>query len=148
VLCFSERFTIYSLQKFSVRFLQLQIYSAGYGWRLIVRKYAINLLYLYYFTWNSVNLVSTATRYGMDGPEFEFRHREWLFILQYSSARLWGPPSLLLSGCRRTFRGQSGHLLLRLRMSGVIPLLPLYVFMAWTGTISPYCCYSFTISVI
>jgi hypothetical protein len=26
------------------------------------------------------------------------------------------------------------HLVLRLRMSGVIPLLPLYAFMVWTGT--------------
>jgi len=29
------------------------------------------------------------------------------------------------------------HLVLRLRMSGAAPLLPVYTFMAWTGTVLP-----------
>ena len=46
------------------------------------------------------------------------------------------------------FPGAKRPSVLRLRMSGIIPLLPLYVFMAWTGTTSPCCCYSLTISLI
>ena len=30
------------------------------------------------------------------------------------------------------------HLAPRLRMSGAIPLLPVYAFMAWTGTALPF----------
>ena len=124
MLCFSECVTIYSLQKVSVRFLHLQIYSVEFGWKLILGKYAINLLWLYCFAWSRVNLVSTATRYGVDGPEFESRHGKGFFVLPYRSSRLWGPPGLLRNGCRSALLGQSGYLLLRLRMSGVIPLIP------------------------
>jgi len=52
---------------------------------------------------------------------------------------LWGPPSLLCKGYRDSFLRKSGwgvvlnthlHLMLRLRISGAIPLLLLYDFMA------------------
>jgi len=54
---------------------------------------------------------------------------------------LWGPPSLLFSGNKCSFPGvklpgcesTDLHPLLSLRMSGAIPLLPLYVFLACTG---------------
>jgi len=57
--------------------------------------------------------------------------------------RLRGPPSLLFNGQRRSFTGAEQQrcdvdqlqLVLRLRMSGAIPLLHLYAFMAWTGTL-------------
>jgi hypothetical protein len=56
--------------------------------------------------------------------------------------RLWGPPSFLFIGCRGLlFRVEATrrrvdhlHLVPRSRMSGSIPLLPLYAFKAWTGT--------------
>jgi len=68
----------------------------------------------------------------------------------FSSIRpylLCDPPSLLSNGYRSSFAGISGrgvklttylHLMLRLRMSGAIPLLPLCVFKAWTGTTLPF----------
>jgi len=56
--------------------------------------------------------------------------------------QLCGPPSLPLNGYREFFPGYIGHvvkltthphLVSRLRMSRLIPLLLLYAFMAWTG---------------
>ena len=66
---------------------------------------------------------------------------------EYSENRpdpLWGQPSILFSGYVGCFPRllHLGHevdhvLASRLRMSGAIPLLPLYAFMALTGTTSP-----------
>ena len=58
---------------------------------------------------------------------------------------LWGPPNLLFSGYKSSFLGlnRPEHDVDRSCpstaevMNGVIPPLPLYVFMAWTGTSSP-----------
>ena len=58
---------------------------------------------------------------------------------------LWGPPSLLFNGYRGSFPevkrlgsevNHSFHLMPRLRMSEVVPLLPLYAFIVWTGITS------------
>jgi hypothetical protein len=38
------------------------------------------------------------------------------------------------------------HVMWRLRMSGAVPLLPLYAFMAWTGTTLP--CFIFTVCAL
>jgi hypothetical protein len=54
---------------------------------------------------------------------------------------LWGPPSLLFKGHLGYLPGKSDlclkfiiqlDLALKFRMSGAVPLPPLYVFMAWT----------------
>jgi hypothetical protein len=44
---------------------------------------------------------------------------------------LWGPPNLRLMGVNLTADLQ---IVLRLRMSGAIPLFSLYTVTAWTGT--------------
>jgi hypothetical protein len=60
--------------------------------------------------------------------------------------RLWEPPKLLFSGYQSIFPGinkpgrevnNSPHLLPRLWVSGSLPLLQLYLFMAWTRQIYP-----------
>jgi len=60
--------------------------------------------------------------------------------------RLSGPPTLIFSGTGVLSPGQNSrnveltthlHLVTRLRNGGVIPLLPLYAFMSWTGTNLP-----------
>jgi hypothetical protein len=57
--------------------------------------------------------------------------------------QLWDPPSLLFDGYEVRSYSLSGwgmklttcvHLVLRLRMHGAVPLLPMYAFIAWTGT--------------
>jgi len=67
------------------------------------------------------------------------------FLLTNSLHNFRGPPSLLYSDYRVSFPGAGGssrrgvnltnclHLVLRLRMSGVILLLTPYAFMAWAG---------------
>jgi len=61
---------------------------------------------------------------------------------------LWGLRSLLFSGYQCFFLGVHGqgmkltthiHLLPRLRMSGAVPLIPIYAFVAWTGKILHFC---------
>jgi len=42
--------------------------------------------------------------------------------------QLWGTPSLLICGYLGSFQGWS---LLRLKISGAVPLLSLYAFVAW-----------------
>jgi hypothetical protein len=59
--------------------------------------------------------------------------------------KLSGPLSLLFKGSEVLSQGQSDcsvnltthHLLLSLKVSGAIPLLPLYASIAWTGTTEP-----------
>jgi hypothetical protein len=46
--------------------------------------------------------VGIATRYGLDGPEIEFR---WGEIFRTRPDRPWGPPSLLYNWCRVSFPG-------------------------------------------
>jgi hypothetical protein len=88
--------------------------------------------------WSRENAVGVVTGIRAGMPE-EAR--------EYSENRpdpLWGPPILLFSGYVGCVPGvkQLGHEVdhlrtSRLRMSGAIPLLPLYAFMALTGTTSP-----------
>ena len=69
--------------------------------------------------------------------------------------RLWGPPSLLFSGyghsCRvkvaRVWLTIRHHLVLRLRMSGAIPLLPLYAFIVSTSMGKRNFTFTFLLSV-
>ena len=66
-----------------------------------------------------------------------------IFIFYTSPGRLWGPPGLTFNWFRVLSSEQSGrdviltahlHLAPRLRMSGAIPLLPIYAFMDLSGT--------------
>jgi hypothetical protein len=52
--------------------------------------------------------------------------------------QLWGPTSLLFDGYWYSLLGVNLQLELRLRMSEVISLFPLYAFMAWTEPNLPY----------
>ena len=49
------------------------------------------------------NVVGIATRYGLDGPEIEFRLGGEIF--RTSPDRPWGPHNLLFSGYRLSFPG-------------------------------------------
>jgi hypothetical protein len=49
--------------------------------------------------------------------------------------RRWGPPRILFIGIILTTHV---HLASRLRMSGGLPVLPLYAVMAWTGGALPF----------
>jgi hypothetical protein len=69
------------------------------------------------------------------------------FIEKNRSDPLWPAPKLLFNVHRRSFPGlkrqvrevdHNLHLVPRLRMSGAIPLFPLYSFISWTGNTSPY----------
>ena len=74
---------------------------------------------------------------------FDMVFHSQIFIFYKSLNWLWGPPGLIFSWFRVLSREQSGrdvmltahlHLAPRLRVSGAIPLLPLYAFMALPGT--------------
>ena len=67
-----------------------------------------------------------------------------LLFLHSRPDRLWNPTSLLVKRKRVSFPwvqrpgrkvSTRVHLVPTLRMSGAIPHLPLYAFMAWTGTV-------------
>jgi hypothetical protein len=51
----------------------------------------------------SVSLLSSATRYGMDGPGIESRLRDEIFLARPDPP--WGQPSLLDNGYRVIPRG-------------------------------------------
>jgi hypothetical protein len=68
-------------------------------------------------------------------------------LLQKHPDQLWGPHSLLFDGFQCSFPWEISHdmklrihgpLVSKLRMSGAVPLLPLYAFMAWTGKLYLY----------
>ena len=77
----------------------------------------------------------------LHGVSFSWQD-ERFFSLPKRPHRLWGPPSLLL--CRLWWRGAFssvgktagafGHLVPTLKMSGTVPLLPLYTFVVCTVT--------------
>jgi len=79
--------------------------------------------------------------YGSGDPGFKFREGQQIFyILQKKASK---PPNPLLNGHRGYLAGYSGrnvkltsslHLAQRIRMSGVVSLLPLYALRVWTGT--------------
>jgi len=65
------------------------------------------------------------------------------FFSRKSPDRLWSQPILLFNGhwdqCGRSVKLTAHlHLMSCLRMSVIIPLLPLYAFRAWTGNIFPF----------
>lgn len=77
----------------------------------------------------------------------DVRSRIRVPVLAQRPHRLWVPPRLLFIGYRDYFPGveRPGSdypltvlVVSELRMSGVIPSLRLYAFMAWTGTSSPW----------
>ena len=83
-----------------------------------------------------------ATPSTLDGPRFESQQgqQSFLFSKKKRPDRLWGPPYV------PWVQGKNGrgvklttqpHLLLRLRVSGEIPLLPLCAFIASTGKTLP-----------
>jgi hypothetical protein len=65
-------------------------------------------------------------------------------ILQNFQTSSGGPPNFLYNGHRRSFPGRVVmltihlHLVPRLRMSGAMPLLPLYAVMVWVGKPLPF----------
>jgi hypothetical protein len=78
--------------------------------------------------------VGIATGYGLDGPGIESR---WGEILRTCPDRPWDPPSLLYKGTGSFPGVESGRgvtltphplLMPRSRMSGAVPLLPLWAF--------------------
>jgi hypothetical protein len=81
----------------------------------------------------------------MDGPGFEFRQGKEIFLLSKPSRPAPGPNQPPVKSVSDLYPGEYSdrgvnlatylHLVLRLRISGAIRLLPLYAFMAWTGTI-------------
>jgi hypothetical protein len=81
------------------------------------------------------------------GSESRQGQQIFFFYPKNRPERLWSVPNLLFNVYRRSFPGlkwqvrEVDHSLpssAELRMSGAMPLLPLYVFMSWTGTTSPY----------
>jgi len=83
-----------------------------------------------------------ALGYGLDDRGSQPPPGGWEFFSSPSRPkRFWGPPRLLSNGYQGLFtRGWSGrgakltthlHLLPRSKISGTIPPLPQYVFMAW-----------------
>jgi hypothetical protein len=83
--------------------------------------------------------IATTLRAGRSGARIPVRDKGFLSSPKRPD-RLWHPPSLLFNGYRVSFQGvkrprrEVDHfpLVRRLKISGVIPLLPLYAFMAWT----------------
>jgi len=72
---------------------------------------------------------------------------KWLFSAPKLPDRVWGPPSLLFNGYRRSFLGVNSrganlttylHLVPKLRMNGAIRLISLHAFIARTGKILPF----------
>jgi hypothetical protein len=82
--------------------------------------------------------VGIATRYGLDGPGIKTKYPVVGEIFRTFPDRPWGPPSLLYNGYR-VFLGckvagawcwPPPILAPRSRMSGAVPLLPLWSFVA------------------
>jgi len=75
--------------------------------------------------------------YGLEGPEFEFRQEQGIFLFSKRPNRLRVPPNLLFNG----YRGKSGrdvkfttriHLAQKLTIGGTQTLPLLYTFTVWT----------------
>ena len=72
---------------------------------------------------------------GLDKPVFESWQGSEFFIFPEYPFFLWGPPSLLFGGYQGSFHmadwdmkpSTHVHLVPRLRMSGAVPLFPLYL---------------------
>ena len=83
--------------------------------------------------------LSTVTRRRVGDPVFVSQQSKTHFSSLKRPYRLWSVPSLLVNGYWSVFPAQSMklttrvRLVPRLRMSGGIPLLPLYAFVSWTG---------------
>ena len=81
----------------------------------------------------------------MDDPGFETRQGQEIFIFYESSRPTLGSTKLLVQCIPGFFPGGKAaetwnwplHLAPRLRMSGVIPLLPLYAYVTWHGHFNP-----------
>ena len=92
--------------------------------------------------------------YGMDDPGFESRQQNRFFFSPKYPEQLWYPFNLPFNWYHNFFPGDTVaraghnadylttdlHLVLRLRMSGVIPLQPQYAFMSCKGTALPSNC--------
>ena len=87
--------------------------------------------------------------YKLDDPGFEPRHRQEIYLLSKTSRPAVGPTHAAIQWVPRFFpRGNSGrgvklttqpHLVLKFRMSGAMPVIPLYAIMAWTGCSLNFC---------
>jgi hypothetical protein len=84
------------------------------------------------------SVVDLATSYGLDGLGVRILEGEEIFFVLNCPERLWGTLSLIFNGYQVSFPRvkrpgpKVEHTLLivlRLRMSGCIPLLPFYAFM-------------------
>jgi hypothetical protein len=116
----------------------MEIDNSGY---LAVRGYKEMIHKILYMFMGRDSSVGIATCYGLDGPGIESRWGGKIF--RTLPDRPWFPPNLLYNGHRlscpgvkRPRRGvdHSPRLAPRLRISGAIPLLTLYAFMAWPET--------------
>ena len=132
-------------------------------WKLILLVICIILLHLCICYSRCIVTEFFPVNFGLDSPsrpEIELRSRYcdcaagwtiWgsnpgrykrFFSSPKRPGQLWDPPSVLFNGYRGSFSQvkQPGrklpthlHLVSMLRISGAIPLIPLYIFMAWTG---------------
>jgi len=90
--------------------------------------------------------------YRLDGLEFKSWYRQKIISSSKCQTGLRAHPAFYSVGTTILSWGYSDqgmvwstqlHLASRLRMSGTIPLLPLYAFMAWAGTTFPHNVYQY-----
>jgi hypothetical protein len=83
--------------------------------------------------------------YELDDAGFEYQQGQDIFMFFARSRQVVGPTCLINGHQGLLLQGNSGqgvklytrlHVVFRLRMSGAIPLLLLYIFVACTGTTS------------